>query len=382
MIPTLADAATTRPTILFVDDEPLSRKYFKASIGQYANVLTAGTAGAALEIMASEGEAISVVVSDERMPHESGVSFLANVRKSWPSAVRILTSAYANIDNLQEAINGAAIYRFVPKPWDLNELCSAMQEALVAERIAEQATAPLQGGARAREAETANLELLAVLTRELAAPLSTLDKEAGRLAILAGMKTITPPHSAESRFATWASQLRLGNIVASTMRMQRDIQHCQALAGSIADLARGLCGPKAAPTSSMAETASAALEQIALGSASRRRITLDARQDFRYRAPKKVMSFVLVELMQCVLRQPETGAPTEIAVMLSAGADSNEVRITSSLASANREPSRAVHCALWAFGGELLHAHDKSSGFTTTVMRLPKAGSPGDVSPR
>ena len=132
----------------------------------------------------------------------------------------------------------------------------------------------------------------------------------------------------------------------------------------------------------MAETASAALEQIALGSASRRRITLDARQDFRYRAPKKVMSFVLVELMQCVLRQPETGAPTEIAVMLSAGADSNEVRITSSLAPANREPSRAVHCALWAFGGELLHAHDKSSGFTTTVMRLPKAGSLGDVSPR
>ena len=49
--------------------------------------------------------------------------------------MRILTSAYANIDNLQQAINGAAIYRFVPKPWDLDELCTAMQEALIAERV-------------------------------------------------------------------------------------------------------------------------------------------------------------------------------------------------------------------------------------------------------
>ena len=94
-------------TILFVDDEPLSLKYFKASVGKYANVVTANTPEAALKILEAEGDAISVVVSDERMPRDSGVSFLSNVRKSWPSTVRILTSAYANID-LQQAINGAA----------------------------------------------------------------------------------------------------------------------------------------------------------------------------------------------------------------------------------------------------------------------------------
>jgi two-component system probable response regulator PhcQ len=80
-------------TILFVDDEPLSLKYFKASVGRYANVVTADSTDAALEILASEGDTISVVVSDERMPRDSGVSFLSSVRKSWPSTVRILTSA-------------------------------------------------------------------------------------------------------------------------------------------------------------------------------------------------------------------------------------------------------------------------------------------------
>ena len=94
-------------TILFVDDEPLSLKYFKASVGKYANVVTADTPEAALKILEAEGDAISVVVSDERMPRDSGVSFLSNVRKSWPSTVHILTSAYVNID-LEQAINGVA----------------------------------------------------------------------------------------------------------------------------------------------------------------------------------------------------------------------------------------------------------------------------------
>src|SRR6185369_71180 len=145
MASTSQQAALARRTILFVDDEPLSQKYFKASVGQYANVLTASTPDAALKILTSGGDPISVVVSDERMPHESGVSFLTNVRKSFPSTVRILTSAYADIENLQQAINGAAIYRFVPKPWDFDELCSAMREALVAERVAETLAAPSDG---------------------------------------------------------------------------------------------------------------------------------------------------------------------------------------------------------------------------------------------
>jgi CheY-like chemotaxis protein len=160
-----ADVAPEKrnPTILFVDDEPLSLKYFKASVGKYATVKTASSADAAMDILQSEGSDISIVVSDERMPRESGVSFLSDVRKSWPSTIRILTSAYANIDNLQHAINDAAIYRFVPKPWNLDELCAAMQDALLVERsaneVAEPAIGPISGG----DAEEASLALLAIL---------------------------------------------------------------------------------------------------------------------------------------------------------------------------------------------------------------------------
>ena len=248
MASTSQQAALARRTILFVDDEPLSQKYFKASVGQYANVLTASTPDAALKILTSGGDPISVVVSDERMPHESGVSFLTNVRKSFPSTVRILTSAYADIENLQQAINGAAIYRFVPKPWDFDELCSAMQEALVAERVEETVGAPLEGRLGAGNAESANIELLAVLARELATPLDSLDKEALQLSLLTGTRAVALRPNMASQIGSWSSQLRLGQIMASAAQVQRDVQHCRSLAGSIAELAAGLCGSDAVQT--------------------------------------------------------------------------------------------------------------------------------------
>ena len=80
----------------------------------------------------------------------------------------------------------------------------------------------------------------------------------------------------------------------------------------------------------MAETASEALEQIEVRRTDRKIITLDARQDFRYRAPKKIISFVLVNVLRTLLRQSPSGTPTEVAVVLAAEIDGNEVRITTS----------------------------------------------------
>ena len=58
-------------------------------------------------------------------------------------------------------------------------------------------------------------------------------------------------------------------------------------------------------------------------------ITLDARQDFLYRAPRKIMSFVLANLLHSTLRLIPSGVPREVSVELAPGGDSNEVRITS-----------------------------------------------------
>ncbi|AGK57980.1 response regulator receiver protein [Hyphomicrobium denitrificans 1NES1] len=363
-------------TILFVDDEPLSLKYFKASVGKYANVVTADTPEAALKILQSEGDAISVVVSDERMPRDSGVSFLSDVRKSWPSTVRILTSAYANID-LQQAINGAAIHRFVPKPWDLDELCAAMQEALHVEPANNETAALSCGNDQRSDAHNASLELLAVLTRELARPLESLESEALKISTLTGMQPMLQMLCGTSQAAAWPARYREGKLAAAANQIHRDVEYCKALAEPIAALSESLSDLVGTVSYSMAETASETLDKIGRRS-SGKLIELDARNDFQYRIPKQVVTFVLSNLLQSATERLQ-GNRSGIAIALVPGSDCNEVRIT--IAKTERADGTAHNVerinrsALWAFGGELLFSSDNVQGSETASICLPRVQS-------
>ncbi|WP_339083730.1 response regulator [Hyphomicrobium sp. ghe19] len=359
-------------TILFVDDEPLSLKYFKSSVGKYANVVTASSPEAAMHILEQAGNDISVVVSDERMPRESGVSFLSEVRKSWPSTVRVLTSAYANIDNLQHAINDAAIYRFVPKPWNLDELCTAMQDALHVERSAAAISEPVLGPATGGDAESANIALLAILAAGLEAPLKSLDTEALQIAQLSRPNSLEAAPSVTSYLGSWGSRLRLGKMNASAMQIRRDVEHCKSLAKSIGNLARSLSDPAAAQSSSMGDTLSEVVEQAVICPSGTTLANLATGQDFTYRVPREIMKFVLANLLRGSMK-----SNTFPGVELVSGAEHNEVRIVSTLdcepAPLENNQWRTVRCALWAFGGELLSTTDNSLSTTTLTVCLPKA---------
>jgi len=364
--------APSAATILFVDDEPLSLKYFKASVGKYANVVTADSPEAALKILETRGDAISVVVSDERMPRDSGVSFLSDVRKAWPSTVRILTSAYANID-LEQAINGAAIHRFVPKPWNLDELCAAMQEALQAEPSSADTAAPSSDADQRSDARNASVELLAVLAREISRPLQSLESSALNVSALTGVQPIIPGPHGTSQAASWQARFRDGKLAATADQMHRDIAYCKALAEPITALSESLSGLVETKTYSMADTAAEALEKIARHS-SRKLIELDARNDFQYRMPKQVMAFVLSNLLQSATAHLQDSR-SAIRVTFVRG-DCNEVRITTPgldrPVETERNTERIVRSALWAFGGELLFSSDKTQITQTASICLPR----------
>lgn len=361
-------------TILFVDDEPLSLKYFQSTVGKYANVRTASSPAAAMEILESESGEIAVVVSDERMPRESGVAFLSDVRKSWPSTVRILTSAYADIDNLQHAINDAAIYRFVPKPWDLDELSAAMQDALKAERSAEEMVEPILGPALGGDAEDANLALLAILANAVEAPLKSLGAEAQQLAQMSAPTAIDPvqPQPGPSHLASWSSRMQQSKMAAAASRIQKDVEQCRALMKSVANLARSLASPAAARTSSMADTLHDVIDQIGGIDA----VKLDASGDFTYRMPREIMKFVLTHLLRGACSASRAKSPLRIELF--AGRAHNEVRIRLNADQAPisldaNQTWRTVRSALWAFGGELLASSDQDVGKSTLIVCLPKA---------
>lgn len=64
---------------------------------------------------------ISVLVTDMRMPKMTGLELLKIVKERYPDVVRIVLSGYTQIAQLIATINNGDIYKFIAKPWQLEE---------------------------------------------------------------------------------------------------------------------------------------------------------------------------------------------------------------------------------------------------------------------
>ena len=119
-----------RFAILYVDDESQALKYFRQIFDSTFRVLVAGSVDEALRVIGQYGDEIGIVITDQRMPQKTGVNLLNELRQSRPSIIRILTTAYSDLQSAIEAVNNGAIYKYVVKPWDLDDLRVVLMRAL------------------------------------------------------------------------------------------------------------------------------------------------------------------------------------------------------------------------------------------------------------
>ncbi|KRB79534.1 response regulator [Noviherbaspirillum sp. Root189] len=63
-----------------------------------------------------------VVVSDYRMPGMTGADFLQAFKGIQPDAVRLVLSASTEFDTVMNAINQAEVFRYIAKPWMVDDL--------------------------------------------------------------------------------------------------------------------------------------------------------------------------------------------------------------------------------------------------------------------
>lgn len=116
--------------ILYVDDEAQALKYFKKAMEKDFEVITAGSAAEGLKVLEQSAGKIGILICDQRMPGEKGTELLSRVRTEYPALVRILTTAYSDLESAIEAVNTGAIYKYIVKPWDLRDLRGVLLRAM------------------------------------------------------------------------------------------------------------------------------------------------------------------------------------------------------------------------------------------------------------
>jgi response regulator RpfG family c-di-GMP phosphodiesterase len=124
------DTVTAHPqrTLLLVDDETSILASLKRLLRNegYA-ILTAENGLAGLELLASNE--VGVVVCDGLMIGMTGAEFLQEAKVRYPQVVRILLTGFTDPEVVHEAIKTCQLFKFLPKPWDDQELRQAIRDA-------------------------------------------------------------------------------------------------------------------------------------------------------------------------------------------------------------------------------------------------------------
>lgn len=119
-----------KPVLLIVDDDPqvlaAVRRDLRSRYRESYTILSAASgeeALAAARELKSRGDALAMVISDQRMPGMPGSEVLARSREVYPLARRVLLTAYSDIQAAVRAINDAHLDHYLSKPWDPPEEC-------------------------------------------------------------------------------------------------------------------------------------------------------------------------------------------------------------------------------------------------------------------
>ncbi len=119
-----------RYAILFVDDEATTRKFFRRLFGEKFRILEAEDGVEALAVFRQHADEIGIIVTDQRMPRETGVGFLSKIADQYPDIIKILSTAYSDIDAAIGSVNQGGIFRYITKPWDIPQLEVTLRRAM------------------------------------------------------------------------------------------------------------------------------------------------------------------------------------------------------------------------------------------------------------
>lgn len=118
--------------VLFVDDqkEILDLIEVKLADEDYEKFY-ATSASDAVEILNNTD--IDVIVTDIMMPDMNGLELLERARGIRPDTIRIVLSGNSQVDAIVSAINDGNVYKYIIKPWTINNEAKALIKDAIGE---------------------------------------------------------------------------------------------------------------------------------------------------------------------------------------------------------------------------------------------------------
>lgn len=110
-------------TLLLVDDEKsITRALQRLFRKEGYHILTADSGEEGLDRLQRSENAVSLIISDQRMPQMNGAQFLEKAREIYPDAIRYLLTGYSDLEAVIQAVNKGEIHRYLTKPWNDDDL--------------------------------------------------------------------------------------------------------------------------------------------------------------------------------------------------------------------------------------------------------------------
>jgi DNA-binding NtrC family response regulator len=120
--------AAVKPRLLVVDDEPDMLDFLERVFRNEYQVTRALSAEDALNELGQHKYA--VVITDQKMPHITGVQLLERIGERYPFLVKVLLSGFTEVPEIQRAVDRCGIHNYVVKPVDSEKLRAAVKEAI------------------------------------------------------------------------------------------------------------------------------------------------------------------------------------------------------------------------------------------------------------
>jgi two-component system response regulator PhcR len=301
----------TAGAILFVDDEPASRKWFVRAFSDEFLVVTAAGVTEALGVLAERGHEFAVLVTDYRMPERDGMKLLRAVQRDFRHLVRLLVTAYAEKEVAIAAVNQGRVLRILEKPLDEAHTREALREAATLHRSQAMERALNEGRVAALR------ETLGFLAHELNTPLATV-----RGCVSSVTARHQPATPGQPEGVVQFVEHQPGELLAALERAERRALYCQSLVSTFVQSARDAY-PGAAPQTVRASSlVTALLDEFPFEENERSCVETAVTEDFSLPGRRDLLYLVLCTLAKNALfaLRGTAGASVRIEVGAEQGA--------------------------------------------------------------